>query len=72
MGLPWFAMISDKNIRMNLNMLEKKPLTFFLIWAFLRQQSIRNWFLSVISLVCHGLIRFAMIADKNILMKLNM
>ena len=48
MGLPWFAMISDKNIRMNLNMLEKKPLTFFLIWAFLRQQSIRNWFF-----ICH-------------------
>ena len=29
MGMPWFAMISDKNIRMNLNIMEKKLLTFF-------------------------------------------
>ena len=29
MGMPWFAMISDKNIRMNLNKIKKKPLIFF-------------------------------------------
>ena len=37
MGLPWFAMISDKNIHMRLNMWEKKLLTFS-IWVFLRRQ----------------------------------